>query len=78
MAAKTPPEEQLWSVSAPHFNAGFVPYTYYAPIIRYMAGWDFTKVAAYCKKKGWKLERCTDKAEGLLIYEKWRENELVV
>jgi hypothetical protein len=38
------PDEQLWRVTAPHFVAGFVPYTYYAPIIRYMVGWDFKGV----------------------------------
>lgn len=59
MAAK----DQLWRIRAPHFCAGFVPYTYYAPIIKYMAGWDYKKVSAYCKKKGWTLERCKDKGE---------------
>jgi hypothetical protein len=28
-----------------------------APILKYMIGWNGSKVAAYCNKRGWKWEK---------------------
>lgn len=48
-------------IEAPHFVAG-VKFTgagichATAPIVKYMKGWDCSKVQDYCSKKGWKIE----------------------
>lgn len=54
-------------ITAPAFVAGLVvhksPWTDYslvhetAPILSYMQGWKDTRVYAYAKKRGWKVER---------------------
>lgn len=64
-------------VKAPHFTAGADVMQYssggvvsthpygVAPIIKYMAGWDFAQVRDYCKSKGWDLavyEKLEDKS----------------
>jgi hypothetical protein len=53
---------KLFRIVAPHFVAGFetgdrLRVLVVAPIIKYMRGWDLTKVVAYCDSKGWLLER---------------------
>lgn len=52
---------EIWTVDAPHFNAGLVERNYAvvraAPIIKYMRGWPITRVASYCRKKGWSLSK---------------------
>ena len=49
----------LYQIMAPHFCAGFVMkedvVVNAAPIIRYMMGWSYRKVQAYCQKKNWQL-----------------------
>lgn len=43
-------------IEAPHFVAGYdMDSGEVAPIIKYMKGWTFIEVLAYCKKKHWKL-----------------------
>lgn len=50
-------------ISAKSFCAGLVArdgkVVRAAPIIGYMVGWDGGRVAAYCKKKGWRWVRST-------------------
>jgi hypothetical protein len=50
--------EVLITIDAPHFCAGIVVcndiVTETAPIVHYMKRWDRKRVAAYCKRKGWK------------------------
>lgn len=47
-------------IEAPHFVAGVDVVdgraTHCAPILKYMAGWNGQKIAAYCRQKGWKWE----------------------
>lgn len=49
----------LLHIDAAHFNAGAIVKLGFvrkaAPIIRYMEGWNLTKVYSYCKKKEWHL-----------------------
>jgi hypothetical protein len=49
----------LLQISAARFTAGLVLDAQLcvveaAPILRYMLGWPVTRVAAYCKTKGWR------------------------
>lgn len=52
---------------APHFCAGGEVSNWHvmgsktAPIIRYMHGWNWKEVVAYCKHKGWKLKKVKEK-----------------
>lgn len=50
--------ETLIVIDAPHFYAGIIArdgkVIEAADIVKYMRGWDGPKVAAYCKRKGWK------------------------
>lgn len=46
----------LIRIVAPHFVAGAVRGGPIAPIIRYMKGWSFKQIQAYCDKKGWTVE----------------------
>ena len=43
-------------ISAPHFVAGIVRGGPAAPIIRYMKGWTFARIKAYCDRKRWTIE----------------------
>jgi hypothetical protein len=58
----------LYQVIAPYFTVGLEVENqrrivlYAGPIIRFMVGWKWHQVEAYCDKKGWKL---TDVAKGL-------------
>lgn len=57
---KLKPFERLYTIDAPHFNAGCIApmgqkVTIAAPIIHYMVGWDYNKIALYTTKKGWKM-----------------------
>ena len=49
----------LLRVEAPHFVASVVLENGFvfeaAPIVRYMRGWNQTKVLNYCRIKGWKV-----------------------
>lgn len=52
----------LWRISAPHFVAGFEADSVsgvgrVAPILKYMRGWHYDRVLAYCRAKGWHLEQ---------------------
>ena len=52
---------ELWRISAPHFVAGLVlapprGVRRAAPIIKYMIGWNYRAIDAYCEKKRWQLE----------------------
>ena len=61
----------ILQITAPHFCAGGTLRLHHlhdlrvcgsqlAPIIRYMAGWQFDRVAIYCKAKGWNLQKLED------------------
>lgn len=57
---KLKPFERMYIIDAPHFNAGCIApmgqkVTIAAPIIHYMVGWDYNKIALYTTKKGWKM-----------------------
>lgn len=58
--------ERLFQITAPHFVAGFVVVSgrivLAAPIIRYMAGWNGERTAAYTRSKGWKLAEISPRA----------------
>ena len=49
----------LLHIDAPYFNAGATVKNGFvrkaAPIIRYLEGWNLTKVYSYGKKKGWTI-----------------------
>ena len=43
----------------PHLVAGIVQGGGVAPIIRYMKGWTYRKIKAYCARRGWACEVMT-------------------
>jgi hypothetical protein len=43
-------------IVSPYFVAGIVEQGAVAPIIKYMKGWTFEQIKAYCNKKGWTIE----------------------
>jgi hypothetical protein len=51
---------KIFRITADHFCAGVkleddeVVLT--APILRYMKGWDESKIRGYCKEKGWQID----------------------
>ena len=53
----------LGRITAPHFVAGLEVdaetwrVSKAAPIIAYMLGWPSTRVADYCRRKRWQIER---------------------
>jgi hypothetical protein len=54
-------EEQVTlRIVAPHFVAGITRGGPVAPIIRYMRGWTYRRIKAYCDERGWSVEviRC--------------------
>lgn len=50
----------LLIVSAPHFVAGLVYKERAAPIISYMADWEFAKIKWYCRRKKWSLQKYSE------------------
>ncbi len=51
----------LVRITAPHFCAGMTRERFgarwrCAPILQYMADWQLSRIAAYCKIKHWKFE----------------------
>jgi hypothetical protein len=52
--------DRIIIISAPHFVAGVCldndVAVRSAPILRYMIGWDFTKIESYVARKNWKWE----------------------
>lgn len=54
-------ERELWTIIAPHFCASVVVrdgrVTKPAPILKYMLGWTPERIAEYCHRKGWTIER---------------------
>lgn len=55
--------DMLYSINAPHFNAGLIVdkdnkiVLSTAPIIKYMRGWSIDKVAKYTERKRWTLTK---------------------
>jgi len=44
----------LIRIEAPHFVAGYdMANNNIAPIIKYMRGWNLTRIETYCARKGW-------------------------
>lgn len=46
----------LVRITSPYFVAGVVVGFRAAPIVAYMKAWNLPRIAAYCKRKGWKWE----------------------
>lgn len=50
----------VYRIVAPHLCAGLVVVngivTEAAPILKYMRGWQITRVRGYCNHKGWTVE----------------------
>lgn len=55
------PPERLYQITAPHFCAGFVVRERHvmkpAPVLKYMKGWELTRVRHYAHSRGW---RCVE------------------
>ena len=53
----------VWTIDSRYFNAGLVigkrtqRVMKAAPIIKYMVGWDSSRVLNYCLSKGWQIHR---------------------
>lgn len=57
---KLKPFTRIYTIDAPHFCAGCIApmgqvVTRAAPIIKYMMGWEYHRIASYTTKKGWKM-----------------------
>ena len=56
-----PPDTVVYTVNAPHFNAGFVVENgrviQAAPILNYLKGWTVGRAMGYLLGKGWKITR---------------------
>lgn len=53
---------RIWSVNAPHFNAGVVEdergiIIRAAPILKWSINWSITRFTNYCSKKKWTCEK---------------------
>ena len=52
--------EWVYQIRAPHFVAAFVwkngRMWKYAPVIKYMKNWDFSRIYDYCIQKAWILD----------------------
>lgn len=59
--------KKLIRIEARHFVAGvetsFDTVCRTAPILKYMLGWERSRVEAYAKKKGWKVETVATKED---------------
>lgn len=51
------PIKSLIRITSSYFCAGYDMETdNIAPIIKYMKGWNLSRILLYCKTKGWKVE----------------------
>lgn len=59
-------QETIVSIDAPHFNAGLIlrngKVVKAPPNLKYMLGWDNSKIVSYCIMNDWKTEemRCDE------------------
>lgn len=51
-----PSNGTLLIVTSPYFAAGLLYKERAAPIIRYMAKWDYDRIKAHCTKRGWSIK----------------------
>ena len=47
----------LIRIVAPHFVAGIIWPTRFAPILKYMRFWTVAGIETYCKRKGWQFTK---------------------